>query len=98
MGQPIGWSPNVARDSSSEAQAPGWSWRGKTGLGDHDERAVGWLSGLCEREGQAWAYALMIRAAATELERMFPLRTQLARALLIRHGALPEEAAGGRAM
>lgn len=78
----------------TRAQAPGWSWRGKTGLGDDADRAVGWLVGLCERAEQAWAYALMVRAPATEIERMIPLRPQLARALLVRYGALPADVPG----
>jgi len=76
----------------TRAQAPGWSWRGKTGLTEHDGLAVGWLVGLAERGGATWAYALMIRAPEAELQRMIPLRAELSRALLIRFGALPAEA------
>lgn len=73
-------------------QAPGWSWRGKTGLGDHDGRAVGWLVGTVERDGMAWAYALMVRAPEADMERIIPLRPRLARELLTLHGALPPPA------
>nr|WP_276599218.1 penicillin-binding transpeptidase domain-containing protein [Nannocystis sp. SCPEA4] len=76
----------------TRAQAPGWSWRGKTGLTEHDGLAVGWLVGLAERGASTWAYALMIRAPEKELERMIPLRVDLARRLLVRFAALPEEA------
>ncbi len=70
-------------------QAPGWSWRGKTGLGDRDGKAIGWLVGTVERDGRAWAYALMVRAPEAEIDRLIPLRPKLARSLLEMHGALP---------
>nr|WP_276604778.1 penicillin-binding transpeptidase domain-containing protein [Nannocystis sp. RBIL2] len=76
----------------TRAQAPGWSWRGKTGLTAHEGRAVGWLVGLTERRGTTWAYALMLRAPEAEVERLMPVRAELARALLIHYGALPAEA------
>lgn len=77
----------------TRAQAPGWSWRGKTGLTEREGKAVGWLVGLAERDGKTWAYALMVRAPEAELRRMIPLRPRLARELLIRYGALPADAA-----
>lgn len=77
----------------TRAQAPGWSWRGKTGSTERDGRAVGWLVGLAERDGKTWTYALMIRAPEAEFQRMLPLRVQLTRELLIRYGALPADVA-----
>lgn len=77
----------------TRAQQPGWSWRGKTGLGERGGRAVGWLVGLTEHEGARWAYTLMVRAPQAEMERLIPLRPALARDLLIRYGALPAGAA-----
>ncbi|WP_170136599.1 penicillin-binding transpeptidase domain-containing protein [Nannocystis exedens] len=76
----------------TRAQAPGWSWRGKTGLTAHEGRAVGWLVGLAERDGTTWAYALLLRAPEAEEERLVPVRAELTRALLIHYGALPAEA------
>jgi beta-lactamase class D len=76
----------------TRAQAPGWSWRGKTGLAERDGLAVGWLVGLAERDGATWAYALLIRAPEAELERMIPLRAELTRGLLVHYGALPDSA------
>lgn len=78
----------------TRAQAPGWSWRGKTGSTERDGKAVGWLVGLTERDGKTWAYALLIRAPQAEFQRMMPLRPKLTRELLIRYGALPADAAG----
>lgn len=75
----------------TRAQAPGWSWRGKTGLTAHEGRAVGWLVGWTERSGATWAYALMLRAPEAEAERLMPLRAELARSLLVHYGALPAE-------
>lgn len=76
----------------TRAQQVGWSWRGKTGLGERAGRAVGWMVGLVERDANAWAYALMVRAPEADLERLIPLRPRLTRDLLVRAGALPAEA------
>lgn len=78
----------------TRAQAPGWSWRGKTGVIESGDRVVGWLVGLAERDGRTWAYALMVRGPVAEESRLIEMRPRLARALLIHFGALPEGAAG----
>lgn len=75
---------------------PGFTFRGKTGLGSQDERAIGWLVGYVERAGHRWSYATFVRSRAglnveAEMTRLMPLRKIITRALLVRAGALPGE-------
>ncbi len=72
----------------------GATLRGKTGLGSQDGRAVGWLVGTIERDGNRWIYATLLLGKQgapldDELERIRPLRRELAEELLRLHGALP---------
>ncbi|MDX9720554.1 MAG: penicillin-binding transpeptidase domain-containing protein [Myxococcota bacterium] len=62
---------------------------GKTGLGELDGRAIGWLVGYVQRGERRYAYATFVRSrAGTEVEaeqrRLMPLRLELTRALLAR--------------
>lgn len=73
---------------------PGFTFRGKTGLGDQDGRAVGWLVGYVERDGHRWIYATLVRGRAgadanAETSRLMPLRKSITRTLLTRAGVLP---------
>jgi beta-lactamase class D len=73
---------------------PGFTFRGKTGLGAQDGRAIGWLVGYVERGGQRWVYATLVRGRAdtdveAEMTRLMPLRKSITRALLARARVLP---------
>lgn len=66
-------------------------WRGKTGLGRQDGRAIGWLVGTTEVAGARWTYATLLRGSSddeAEVQRLVPLRKALSRRLLVRAGAL----------
>lgn len=68
---------------------PGFTLRGKTGLGSQDGRAIGWLVGYAEREGHRWIYATLVRGRAdadvdAEMARLIPVRRSITRALLAR--------------
>jgi beta-lactamase class D len=68
---------------------PGFTFRGKTGLGSQDGRAVGWLVGYVERAGHRWAYATLVRGRGgadmdAEMTRLMPVRRSITRALLVR--------------
>lgn len=72
----------------------GYTFRGKTGLGSMDGRAIGWLVGYAERAGHRYTYATFVRGRAgadvePEQQRLMPLRKPLTRALLARANALP---------
>lgn len=75
-----------------QGRGDGWTWRGKTGLGEEGEHAIGWLVGLADRGGRSFAYALVVRAPRAEMDRIAPRRRPLAGRLLVRHGALPRTA------
>lgn len=72
-----------------------FTFRGKTGLGTQDGRAIGWLVGYVERGGQRWVYATLVRGRPaagdieTETARLAPLRRSITRALLVRAQVLP---------
>ena len=73
---------------------PGFTFRGKTGLGSRDDRAIGWLVGYVEREGHRWIYATLVRGRAdadvdAEMTRLMPVRRRITRALLARAHVLP---------
>ena len=68
------------------ARGPGWVLRGKTGLTEQGDRAVGWLVGILEEGERSYLYATLVLAGAEDLERVIPLRAALTRALLQRHG------------
>ena len=75
---------------------PGFTFRGKTGLGSQDGRAIGWLVGYVERAGRRWIYAILVRSRAganveAEMTRLMPLRKSITRALLVRAGVLQGE-------
>jgi beta-lactamase class D len=69
---------------------PGGVLRGKTGLGEREGQAVGWLVGMAERDGSRFVYATVALAPEGDAERLKPLRELLTRRLLVREGALPE--------
>lgn len=71
-----------------------FAFRGKTGLGSQDERAIGWLVGYVERGGHRWIYATLIRGRPNvdidaEMSRLMPLRRRITRTLLTRAQVLP---------
>lgn len=71
-----------------------FTYRGKTGLGSMDGRAIGWLVGYVERAGRRFTYATFVRGRAgaaveAEQQRLMPLRKPITRALLVKAGALP---------
>ena len=74
----------------------GFTFRGKTGLGSQDDRAIGWLVGYVERAGHRWSYATFVQCHAgadieAEMTRLMPLRKSITRTLLVRAGVLPGE-------
>ncbi len=74
---------------------PGFTWRGKTGLGTLDGRAIGWLVGYAERNDQRWIYATFVRSRAdadpqAEGVRLLPLRRAITREILRKAAVLPE--------
>ena len=73
---------------------PSFTFRGKTGLGAQDGRAIGWLVGYAERDGHRWLYATLVRGSANadvnaEMTRLIPVRRSITRALLARAHVLP---------
>ena len=73
---------------------PDFTFRGKTGLGSLDGRAIGWLVGYVERDGHRWIYATFVRSRAgadveAEFTRLLPLRKRITRALLVKAQVLP---------
>lgn len=60
--------------------------RGKTGLAMGDEQTIGWLVGLVEKDGISYPYALLVLGSSDDAKRMIPLRHDLARRILARHG------------
>jgi beta-lactamase class D len=72
-------------------EAEGATLRGKTGLGRQGDTSVGWLVGIVERGDQAWAYATLVLGDRDELDRIRPLRLEVTKALLARHGVLSQE-------
>jgi beta-lactamase class D len=73
---------------------PGLVLRGKTGLGEQDGRAIGWLVGFVERDREhVQAYATLIvgddtTAKPDALKRLMPMRRELSVKLLRRFGAM----------
>jgi len=72
----------------------GFTFRGKTGLGSQDGRAIGWLVGYVERDGRRWIYATLVLGDTdadieAETTRLIPLRKNITRALLTRMQVLP---------
>lgn len=79
---------------------PGFTFRGKTGLGSQDGRAIGWLVGYVERDGHRWTYATLVEGRAgadvdDEMARIMPLRVRITRALLARARVLTATREGG---
>lgn len=68
---------------------PGWTWRGKTGLGEQDGKSIGWLVGFADLADRSYAYAFFGVADAAEITRLRDLRRPLTRTLLERNGAAP---------
>ncbi len=73
---------------------PDCTYRGKTGLGSLDGRAIGWLVGYVERGGHRWIYATFLRSLAgadveAETARLTPLRKSITRTLLVKTRVLP---------
>lgn len=74
------------------------TWRGKTGLGRQDGRALGWLAGSLDRaDGRSWAYVLLVLDRSDRMMSLIPKRPRLVKAFLRHFGALkptelPEEA------
>ena len=64
-----------------------WVLRGKTGLGRHGGRPVGWLVGSVTARGHTWIYALVLRGST--FDALMPMRRELAEQLLRSHGVLP---------
>ncbi len=78
---------------------PGFTFRGKSGLGLQDGRAVGWLVGYVERAGHRWIYATLVLGRVDadgneEMRRLMPLREKITRALLRRARVLAEPGDG----
>lgn len=73
---------------------PGFTFRGKTGLGTQDGRAIGWLVGYAERDGHRWLYATLLQGRGGDLDadmtKLTPLRKTITRTLLGRTNVLPE--------
>jgi beta-lactamase class D len=65
----------------------GWLLRGKTGLGEDDGKAIGWLVGSVERDGKTWVYASLVRGK--DLDQIMPVRRTMAEDRLRAHGLLP---------
>lgn len=66
-------------------------WRGKTGLGPQDGRAIGWLVGYAEHRGRVYEYATLVRGKSAtdyEMDRIAAVRKPITRALLVKLGAL----------
>jgi beta-lactamase class D len=66
-------------------------FRGKTGLAAQDGRAHGWLVGIVERGERRWTYATFVRDVGPDDARIKPARKEIARALLVRSGVLPDK-------
>jgi beta-lactamase class D len=69
-------------------------FRGKTGLGPFDGRAIGWLVGYVERNEHRWIYATFVQSRpgldmAVEMKRLVPLRERITRDLLTQVQVLP---------
>ncbi len=69
-------------------QHPGFTLRGKTGLGRDGGSAVGWLVGELERDGAYFVYATVVLDSAGNLDRIALIRKALTERLLARHGAV----------
>jgi beta-lactamase class D len=67
-------------------QGPGFTLRGKTGLGTQDGSAVGWLVGEVENEDARWVYALVVLGSAEAQGRVAAARRPLLERLLSSHG------------
>ncbi len=65
----------------------GWVLRGKTGLGRHGGRPVGWLVGSVTAQGHTWIYALVLRGST--FDALMPMRRELAEQLLRSYRVLP---------
>jgi beta-lactamase class D len=61
---------------------------GKTGLCTDQKQAVGWLVGWIDDKKSRWVYALGIAAAKSDVDRIMPIRRELAHALLRRENVL----------
>ena len=75
---------------------PDYTFRGKTGLGAQDGRAIGWLVGYVEYSGNRWIYATLVRGRAdtdvhAEMARIIPLRKSITLTLLKRSQVLAEQ-------
>lgn len=66
-------------------QGPGFTLRGKTGLGYQGGSAVGWLVGDVEDEGARWVYALVVLGPAEAQRRVAEARRPLLERLLSSH-------------
>lgn len=73
-------------------QTPAYTLRGKTGMEMDERSSTGWLVGYVERGADTYFFATVLLGAGSDGERIMPLRRSLTRALLKRHGALPEDA------
>lgn len=73
-------------------QTPAYTLRGKTGLESDERSTTGWLVGYVERGADTYFYATVLLGKGSDSGRIMPLRHRLTRALLKRHGALPEDA------
>ena len=100
----LAFAPDADGDGSTVAaevtgtayteSGPSFTFRGKTGLGAQDGRAIGWLVGYAERDGHRWLYATLVRGSAdadvdAEMTRLMPVRRSITRALLTRIHVLP---------
>jgi beta-lactamase class D len=72
-------------------QTPAYTLRGKTGLEIDERSTTGWLVGYVERGADTYFFATVLLGNGSDGERIMPLRKSLTRALLKRHGALPED-------
>ncbi|MCI0570756.1 MAG: hypothetical protein L0Y66_08395 [Myxococcaceae bacterium] len=70
-------------------QKPGYTLRGKTGLGLQGGSAVGWLVGEVEKDGAQYVYATLTLDAKGDMDRLLPLRRPLTEKLLARFGVAP---------
>ncbi|WP_437487934.1 penicillin-binding transpeptidase domain-containing protein [Sorangium sp. So ce1014] len=73
-------------------QTPTYTLRGKTGMEVDERSSTGWLVGYVERGADTYVYATVLLGKGSDSKRIMPLRRSLTRALLKRHGALPEDA------
>ncbi|WP_437591678.1 class D beta-lactamase [Sorangium sp. So ce1000] len=73
-------------------QTPAYTLRGKTGMEMDERSSTGWLVGYVERGADTYFFATVLLGTGSDGERIMPLRRSLTRALLKRHGALPEDA------